>query len=106
MAKKSKAFDPDYAPYGTHDGPRGTPEHWRGAFADAWEQTTAQEILGDDDPWSVLGLSPGSSKMEVKRAFRLLIKDAHPDKFPESEKAEAEARARRIIAAYSVLGGT
>jgi DnaJ-domain-containing protein 1 len=103
--KRPSPFDKGYAPYGTADGHRGSPAEWRASFADAWQQTTAEEILGDDDPWSVLGLEPGAPMDEMKRAFRKLMRENHPDLAPESEREAATERTKRIISAYTVLGG-
>ena len=101
---KKNPFDPNYAPYGTCEG-RGSPEEWRASFSEAWERTATEKILGDDSPWGVLGLKPGAGMDEVRRAFRSLVRKSHPDMFPEAERAAATERTRRIIAAYSVLGG-
>ena len=35
-----------------------------------------------DDPYRVLGLKPGASEEEVKRAYRQQAKKYHPDKNP------------------------
>lgn len=35
-----------------------------------------------DDPYRILGLEPGASEEEVKRAYRLLAKKYHPDMNP------------------------
>jgi DnaJ-class molecular chaperone len=103
-SKRRSPFDKGYAPYGTREG-RGNQEEWRASFSDAWQRATAEEIIGDDSPWAVLGLKVGASMDEVKGAFRRLVRENHPDVFPESEKHAATERTRRIIAAYSVLGG-
>ena len=35
-----------------------------------------------DDPYRILGLKPGASEEEVKRAYRQLAKKYHPDMNP------------------------
>lgn len=40
-----------------------------------------------DDPYRVLGLEPGASDDEVKRAYRQLAKKYHPDMNPDDEYA-------------------
>jgi DnaJ like chaperone protein len=58
------------------------------------------------DPYAVLGLEPGASEREIKRAYRKLISQHHPDKLgdvPEELKRRAEERAREINAAYERL---
>lgn len=55
------------------------------------------------DPYAVLGLTAGASEREIKRAYRKLISQHHPDKLgdvPEALKRRAEERAREINAAY------
>ncbi|KAK0332058.1 hypothetical protein LTR94_026443, partial [Friedmanniomyces endolithicus] len=54
------------------------------------------------DPYKELGVSRGASAEEVKKAFRKLAKDLHPDKNP-GDKA-AEERFKRITAAFDILG--
>jgi DnaJ-class molecular chaperone len=54
------------------------------------------------DPYKELGVSRGASADEIKKAFRKLAKDLHPDKNPGD--AAAEERFKRITAAFDVLG--
>ena len=54
------------------------------------------------DPYQELGVSRGASADEIKKAFRKLAKDLHPDKNP-GDKA-AEDRFKRITAAFDLLG--
>jgi DnaJ like chaperone protein len=58
------------------------------------------------DSYAVLGLEPEASEREVKRAYRKLISQHHPDKLgdvPEELKRRAEERAREINAAYEKI---
>jgi DnaJ-like protein len=55
------------------------------------------------DPYQVLGLSPGAPGEEVKRAFRELAKQLHPDLRPGD--AAAEERFREVVSAYQALTG-
>lgn len=55
------------------------------------------------DPYAVLGLDRGAGDGEIKRAYRKLINQHHPDKLGdvhEELKRRAEERAREINAAY------
>ena len=66
----------------------------------------AQDRLAD--AYTALGVSPGSSPAEIKRAYRRLISQNHPDKLasrglPESMRAVAEERSREINAAYDLI---
>jgi len=47
-----------------------------------FEQIAAQHVyLGDGtDPYMVLGLMPGASKDEVRRVYRRLVAEHHPDR--------------------------
>ena len=54
------------------------------------------------DPYKELGVSKGASADEIKKAFRKLAKDLHPDKNP-GDKA-AEDRFKRVTAAFDLLG--
>ena len=54
------------------------------------------------DPYKELGVSRGASADEIKKAFRKLAKDLHPDTNP-GDKA-AEDRFKRITAAFDLLG--
>ena len=53
------------------------------------------------DPYSVLGLSPGASEEEVKKAYKRLAKKYHPDIAGNSE--EAARRMQEINAAYDQI---
>ena len=54
------------------------------------------------DPYKELGVARGASADEIKKAFRKLAKELHPDKNP-GDKA-AEERFKRITAAFDLLG--
>jgi len=54
------------------------------------------------DPYQELGVSRGASADEIKKAFRKLAKDFHPDKNPGD--AAAEDRFKRLTAAFDLLG--
>lgn len=51
------------------------------------------------DPWSVLGVLPGSSSSEVARAFRRLAGECHPDRFPQATAVDKV----RLIQRFSEL---
>ena len=54
-----------------------------------------------DDPYQVLGVSPGASDEEIKQAYRRLAKQYHPDRNPGD--AEAARQMQRINAAYEQI---
>jgi DnaJ-class molecular chaperone len=56
-----------------------------------------------DDPYAVLGVARGASDDDIRRAYRKLAKEYHPDLNPQS-RAAAEAKIKTINAAFSILG--
>ncbi len=60
------------------------------------------------DAYAALGVSADASPAEIKRAYRRLISQNHPDKLaarglPESMRAVAEERSREINTAYDLI---
>jgi len=67
--------------------------------------STGQQL---EDAYKVLGVSPSASDAEIKRAYRKLMSENHPDKLagkglPESMREMAEERTREISHAYDVI---
>ena len=61
-----------------------------------------------DDAYAALGVSPEASEAEIRRAYRKMMRENHPDRFaaqglPESMREIAEERARKINAAYDLI---
>jgi DnaJ-class molecular chaperone len=54
------------------------------------------------DPYKELGVSRGASADEIKKAFRKLAKELHPDK--NLGNREADERFKRVTAAFDLLG--
>lgn len=78
-------------------------------FDDArFEQLVAQHILVDDgsvDPYTVLGLAHGADPAEVRRVYRQLVAEHHPDRLiakgvPEELIGVATARMAAVNRAY------
>ncbi|MGB5165135.1 MAG: co-chaperone DjlA [Woeseiaceae bacterium] len=60
------------------------------------------------DAYKALGLTPQATPAEIKRAYRKLISENHPDKLaarglPESMRPVAEERSRELNAAYDLI---
>lgn len=53
------------------------------------------------DLYEVLGVSRGASAEDIKKAYRKLARESHPDANPDDP--EAEARFKEVAAAYEVL---
>mgnify|MGYP006135957317 CR=1 FL=1 len=58
--------------------------------------------MAERDPYQVLGVSRGSSDAEIKKAFRKLARQFHPDRNEGS--TTAEARFKEVQAAYDFIG--
>ena len=51
----------------------------------------------------MLGVSKNATLMDIKRAYRSLALECHPDRVPDYKKKEAESKFREIHEAYEVL---
>lgn len=58
--------------------------------------------MSTKDPYSVLGVPKGATQDEIKKAFRKLAMQYHPDKNKGDTKSEAKFK--EVTAAYEVLG--
>ena len=58
--------------------------------------------MAERDPYQVLGVSRGGSDTEIKKAFRKLARQFHPDRNDGSPAAEA--RFKEVQAAYDSIG--
>ena len=55
-----------------------------------------------NDPYQELGVARGASADEIRKSFRKLAKQLHPDQNPGD--AKAEERFKRVSAAFDILG--
>lgn len=55
-----------------------------------------------DDPYTTLGLHKDASEDDIRRAFRRLAKELHPDVRPDD--ATAAERFRKVAQAYDIVG--
>lgn len=67
--------------------------------------SSASQASAIDDAYRVIGVPATASDAELKRAYRKLMSENHPDKLagkglPESMRAMAEQKTRAITAAY------
>ena len=96
---KRNIFDKNFAPYGTYFGERGNPQNWADSFKQRFSNTEIKEILGEDNPWFILGLTVGATIEAIKAAYRKLVFETHPDHHPEKDGSEF----RKVRAAYEKL---
>ncbi len=59
--------------------------------------------MKNKDYYSILGISEDADNDAIKKAYRKLAKEYHPDTKPEKEKKEAEEKFKEINEAFSVL---
>src|SRR3954451_4450436 len=57
----------------------------------------------DRDYYELLGIVRGASEADIKRAFRQLAREFHPD---VSDAPDAQERFREVVEAYEVLSNT
>ncbi|MGB8224861.1 MAG: J domain-containing protein [Polyangiales bacterium] len=60
--------------------------------------------MADRDFYKILGVSRDANPAELKKAYRKLAKELHPDRNPDDKKAED--RFKEVSAAYSVVSDT
>ncbi|GAM88978.1 hypothetical protein ANO11243_070120 [Dothideomycetidae sp. 11243] len=57
----------------------------------------------EDDLYEVLGVPRSASQAEIKKAYHKAALSSHPDKVPESEREDADAKFKSISQAYEIL---
>jgi len=50
--------------------------------------------------FQILGVSPDANPDEIKKAYRKLVRENHPDLFPEAERPQRDMRMMQINEAY------
>lgn len=56
------------------------------------------------DPYEILGIRPGASEAEIKRAYKELVKKYHPDQYRDNPLSSlAEEKLKEINEAYDFL---
>lgn len=82
-------------------GPRAGDWAHAGAYAPGGNRATPRS--NGPDPYAVLGVARDADERTIKRAYRKLISEFHPDRLgnmPEDLRRRAEARASEINAAW------
>lgn len=101
MAKKG--FLDGYKTYDTSEG-YGNASKWRSSFKQRFSKQEAEDILKEQQltPYQILGVAGSATATEIKKAFRKLIAQWHPDT-NQHRIVEAEEMSKKIIAAYCLL---
>jgi DnaJ like chaperone protein len=88
--------------YAWNAGGTGQRGYGRG-YGSGGSYVPPQRTVQGPDPYIVLGIERSADERMVKRAYRKLISEHHPDRLgdlPEDMRRRAEARASEINAAY------
>jgi DnaJ-class molecular chaperone len=54
-----------------------------------------------NDPFRTLGVEPGASEADIKKAYKKMAMEHHPDRHPNDK--QAEERFKEISVAYETL---
>src|SRR5689334_7199426 len=92
-----------YKTYDTNTG-YGNAREWRNEFKSRMTGEEAETIIKEskETPYSILGVSLTATQAEIKKAFRKLMNEWHPDRNSHRIE-EATVMSQKIIAAYTVL---
>jgi DnaJ like chaperone protein len=87
--------------YAWNAGPRGQRNYGHAGGGNGY--SPPQRSPQGPDPYAVLGIARDADDRAIKRAYRKLISEHHPDRLgdlPEDMRKQAESRASEINAAY------
>src|SRR4051812_9424320 len=73
----------------------------RNATSDYAERLKQAGTLMAADPYTVLGVARGASEADIKKAYRKLAKELHPDRNRDNPKSPE--RFAQVTAAYDLL---
>ena len=81
------------------NGP-GSPRQWRTAFHHRMTPEEARAGVGSETPHAILGVSLSATWEEIRKAYRRLVKQYHPD---VQNATKDTAVFRQVQAAYELL---
>ena len=99
--RKPGIFDKDYEypQYNPDELGYGNPDEWRRAFNVKMGYEEAVEIMGEKDPYVILGISQDATIAEIKKAYRKKDFETHPDTTGRNSDEEF----KEVGAAYEIL---
>ena len=103
--KPKRGFLGGYRTYNPNEEGFGNADQWRESFRVRMGHEEAVQVLGDDDPYSILGITNVATTNEIKKAYRRMALKWHPDRYPDDEKEAAADEFKKVQAAYVELGG-
>lgn len=92
-----------YKRYDTTTG-FGSAKEWQKGFRAKMSKEEAETIVSKqkETPYTILGVTPSATQDQIKKAFRTMITEWHPDRNPDRIEL-AEEMSKKIIAAYTIL---
>jgi len=91
-----KTYNPEKEGYGDQ-------QQWNRAFFKRMSPDEAWEVLHEQDPYTVLGVTTEATTDEIRKAYYKLAMRWHPDRNPD-DIARCEKMMKKINAAYSLIG--
>jgi DnaJ-class molecular chaperone len=85
-----KTYDPEKEGYGNK-------RQWKQTFYGRMSRDDAKAFLKEEDPYFILNITPGSSKAEIKKAYKTMARYWHPD---INNSPNATEMMQKINAAY------
>lgn len=90
-----ETYDPEVEGYGSRDA-------WLNTFYERVGVNKAQEIIGEETPYDILGVGANKTWQEILATYRKLAMKWHPDKNPE-DAAAAKEMMKKINAALEII---
>ena len=97
QGKPRKGFMDGYKTYDPEAEGYGSPYQWKGDFHERMGIDEARRIVADGSPYDILGVAKDTPWDQIKKAFRKLAMQHHPDKGGDPEMF------KKVRAAFEVL---
>ena len=100
ITEMAKDFMSGYRTYDPEKLGYGNPDEWKSAFNRKMGYEEAETIIGDMDPYVILGLTKPATQEEIKKAYRKKAFETHPD---VNQGKDTTRDFQEIQAAYTML---